>query len=751
MRKEVAELTGYVARVIFHNEENGYTVLSIESEGEEYAVTGTFPNIAEGEYLTITGELVEHPSYGPQFQMQSFRFSKPADREGMERYLGSGAIKGIGAALAGRIVKMFGEDTFRIIEEEPEQLAKVKGISEKKAMEIAGQVCEKREGRDAMIFLQQYGITMNLSARIYKKYGQDMYRVLRENPYRLAEDIEGVGFRIADEIALRAGVARDSKFRVQSGIVYTLQRASLNGHTCLPLEEMKQMAAELLGIQVEQIEQELMDIIIEKKIMVRSIVQEDGREQQMVYLSIFYYMELNSARMLMDLNIQDEMPIHLIEERLDKIEQETKIVLDSQQRKAVCEAVNSGLLIVTGGPGTGKTTTICAMIHYFIDAGLEILLAAPTGRAAKRMTEATGYEAQTIHRLLEVNGSPSEGSGHSFQRDEENPLDADVVIIDEMSMVDINLLYALLRAVSVGTRLILVGDVDQLPSVGPGNVLKDMINSRCFHVVCLTQIFRQASESEIIVNAHKINRGERVVPNLNSRDFLFIRQNEARAIVNTVVTLVRDKLPRYVQAQQREIQVLTPMRKGILGVENLNVMLQEQLNPPSRQKAEHNFGHLTLRVGDKVMQIKNNYQAEWQVFNRYGIPKEKGTGIFNGDMGVVKSINTFAEELQVEFDEGREVSYPFKLAGEELELAYATTVHKSQGSEYPAVILPIFNGPRMLMNRNILYTGVTRAKKCVCIVGDIHMFQTMISNVQEQKRYSTLHQRLLELRVREEK
>lgn len=746
----MAELSGYVERVIFRNDENGYTVLSIESDGEDYTATGIFPVVSEGEYLTMQGELVEHPNYGLQFQMAQFEFSVPSDRDGIERYLGSGAIKGIGAALAGRIVKMFGDDTFRVIEEEPEKLVRVKGISEKKAMEIAGQVTEKREGRNAMIFLQQFGITMNLAARIYKKYGSDMYRILRENPYQLADDIEGVGFRIADEIALRVGIAHFSKFRIQSGIIYTLQQASFNGHTCLPLEELKCQAAAILEVEQEQVQQELMDIILDKKIMVRVLTLEDGSEMQMVYLSIFYYMELNSARMLMDLNIQDNMPLHLIENRLSTIQRQTGITLDEKQKEAVYEAVNNGLVIVTGGPGTGKTTTINAMIHYFMDAGLEILLAAPTGRAAKRMTEATGFEAQTIHRLLEINGSPADGNNHAFQRNEENPLEADVVIIDEMSMVDINLLHSLLRAIVVGTRLILVGDVDQLPSVGPGNVLKDIINSKCFHVVCLTQVFRQASESEIIMNAHKINRGERVIPNPYSKDFLFIQRNDAKIIGGAIVTLIRDKLPRYVQADWKEIQVLTPMRKGVLGVENLNLMLQQYLNPPDEKKVEKTIGHITFRVGDKVMQIKNNYQAEWEIVNRYNIAVERGMGIFNGDTGVVKEINTFAEELRVEFDEGREVAYPFKSAAEELELAYAITVHKSQGSEYPAVILPILSGPRMLMNRNILYTAITRAKKCVCIVGDVTMFQNMIANVQEQKRYSTLRQRLLELRAKEE-
>ncbi|MGN0299172.1 MAG: ATP-dependent RecD-like DNA helicase [Lachnospiraceae bacterium] len=747
----MAELSGYVARVIFRNEENGYTVLAIEDEnGEDYSVTGIFPAVSEGEYLTMTGEFVDHPTYGPQFQMQQFQFSVPSDRAGIERYLGSGAIKGIGAALAGRIVKKFGDDTFRVIEEEPEKLVSVKGISEKKAMEIAAQVAEKRDGRNAMIFLQQFGITMNLANRIYKKYNNDIYRILRENPYQLADDIEGVGFRIADEIAARAGIAHSSKFRIQSGIIYTLQQATYNGHTCLPLEELKQQASAILEVGQEEIQQELMDIIIGKKILVRAMVQDDGSEIQMVYISVFYYMELNSARMLMDLNIQDNMPLNLIEQRLERIQDKTGIVLDEKQKEAVYEAVNNGFLVVTGGPGTGKTTTINAMIHYFMDAGLEILLAAPTGRAAKRMTEATGFEAQTIHRLLEINGSPADGSNHFFQRNADNPLDADVIIIDEMSMVDINLLHALLQAIVVGTRLILVGDVDQLPSVGPGNVLKDIINSKCFHVVCLTQVFRQASESDIIVNAHKINRGERIVPNPHSKDFLFIPRNDAKVIGGAAVTLIRDKLPRYVQADQREIQVLTPMRKGVLGVDNLNLMLQQYLNPPSPDKKEINMGNVIFRTGDKVMQIKNNYQIEWEVVSRYGYAVEQGMGAFNGDMGIIKEINSFSEELKVEFDEGRIITYPFKTAAEELELAYAMTVHKSQGSEYPAVILPILTGPRMLMNRNILYTAVTRAKKCVCIVGDINTFQSMIANVQEQKRYSTLRQRLIELRAKNE-
>ena len=736
----MATVTGFIDKIKFRNEENGYSVLSVEDGGEEYILVGTFHYVNEGEMIEAVGTMTDHPVYGEQLLVESYEIKTPGDMASMERYLGSGAVKGVGAALAARIIRRFKADTFRIIEEEPERLAEVKGISEKMAMAISAQMEEKKEMRQAMMFLQGYGISMNLAVKIYQEYGPKLYGIIQENPYRLADDIAGVGFKMADEIAAKVGIFTDSDFRIRSGLLYTLLSASAQGHTYLPKEELFAQASELLMVAPSSMEKHLMDMQMDKRLVVR----EQGGVCA-VYASVYYYMELNVAKMLHDLNIRGTEPEEAIRERLNRIQAEGEIELDELQIQAVVEAVNSGLLIITGGPGTGKTTTINTMIRYFEQEEMEILLAAPTGRAAKRMKEATGYEARTIHRLLEISGIPGEQSpgGMHFERNEENPLDADVIIIDEMSMVDIQLIQSLLKAVNVGTRLILVGDVNQLPSVGPGNVLKDIIESGSFNVVKLTRIFRQASESDIIVNAHKINGGEPIDLGKRSRDFLFIRRENPDGIVNAMITLMMEKLPGYVQAQPYDIQIMTPMRKGALGVDRLNGILQSCLNPPDKSKPEREAGGTTFRVGDKVMQIKNNYQIEWETRNKYGILLDTGMGVFNGDMGVIREINLFAETLTVEFDEGRMVEYSFKQL-EELELAYAITIHKSQGSEYPAVIIPVHSGPRMLMTRNLIYTAVTRARACVCLVGIPEMFQAMVDNQMEQKRYSGLRERLRE-------
>lgn len=731
-------ITGFVEHIVYRNEENGYTVLNLASnEEDEITCVGVFQMISEGESLELTGEYTVHPSYGPQFKVQQYSIKAPEDIASIERYLGSGAIKGVGAALAARIVRKFKEDTFRIIEEEPERLAEIKGISERKAQEIAQQTEEKRELRQAMIFLQNYGISLSLAVKIYQTYQLDMYRIIQENPYRMAEDVTGVGFKIADEIAHRVGIHLDSDFRIRSGIMYVLQQASLEGHTYLPEELLTRRACELLGVDASGVEKHYMDMAIDRKL----ILKQSEAEVQ-IYASTFYYMELNVAVMLRELNVKYDFSETAVEQRIRKIEQLSELELDEMQRTAVKEAVRSGLLVITGGPGTGKTTTINTIIQYFESEGMDIALAAPTGRAAKRMSETTGYEAKTIHRLLELSGGMDEHAG--FERNEQNPLETDVIIIDEMSMVDITLMHNLLKAVVAGTRLILVGDVNQLPSVGSGCVLKDIIDSHACNVVRLNRIFRQASESDIIVNAHKINRGEPVSLDNKSRDFFFLKRYDANVIISICIQLIRQKLPKYVNASPFDIQVLTPMRKGLLGVERLNTILQQYLNPPDGKKAEREHGQTIFRVGDKVMQIKNNYQAEWEIRSRYNIPIEKGLGVFNGDMGIVREINSFSETLTVEYEERRMVEYPFKEL-DQLDLAYAITIHKSQGSEYPAVIIPLLTGPRMLMNRNLLYTAVTRARKCVTLVGDEKAFYNMEANVNEQKRYSGLRDRLEEL------
>lgn len=729
-------INGYVDHIIFRNNDNGYTVMVMICDEEELTCVGVFSDIAEGECIEAKGEYTDHPTYGRQFAVKSFEEKAPQDALAIERYLGSGAIKGIGIALAARIVRRFKEDTFRIIEEEPERLAEVKGISQRKAMEIADQVNEKRDLRQAMIFLQQYGISTTLAVKIYNTYGQEVYSILKENPYRMADDVDGVGFRTADEIASRVGIRTDSDFRIRSGIQYALLQASNEGNTYLPMPELTQRASALLEIEPEYIEKHYMNLAMDRKIIMRQL--EDVTQ---IYASAFFYMEANTATMLKNLDASFDVPDIEIEARLRQIEKQTKMDLDEHQVEAVKEAVRNGVLVITGGPGTGKTTTINTIIKYFESEGMDIFLAAPTGRAAKRMSETTGFEARTIHRMLELNGGVEGNAG--FERNEQNPLETDVIIIDEMSMVDISLMYSLLKAIVAGTRLILVGDVNQLPSVGPGNVLKDIIDSGLFHTVMLTKIFRQASTSDIIVNAHKINRGEPVELDNKSMDFFFLKRYDADKIINVTLQLILQKLPKFVGASMMDIQVLTPMRKGLLGVERLNTVLQMYLNPPDKRKKEKEHGTTLFREGDKVMQIKNNYQLEWEIRSKYGLCIDKGTGVFNGDTGIIEEINDFAETVTVCFDEGRMVEYPFKLL-EELELAYAVTIHKSQGSEYPAVVIPLLTGPRMLMNRNLLYTAVTRAKKCVTIVGNDTTFEQMIANNSQLKRYSGLRDRLVE-------
>ncbi|MDO4444359.1 MAG: ATP-dependent RecD-like DNA helicase [Bacillota bacterium] len=737
-------IEGYVEHIIFRNEDNGYTVLNLMSEGSEVTCVGIFEYVSEGELLELHGTYVEHATYGQQLKVDSYETKIPEDTIAMERYLGSGAIKGIGAALAARIVRRFGEDTMRILDEEPERLAEVKGISEAKAREIAQQVAEKSEMRSAMMFLQQYGISVALGVKIYGKYGSRVYSVLRENPYRLAEDIQGIGFRIADEIAGRIGIHTDSDYRIKSGLFYVLSLAAGEGHVYLPEEVLLSRASEILGVEASFMEKHVMDLAMDRKVVIKEEISGEER-RRIVYASQYYYLELDTARRLIELNIENDEDEYKIRKRLEFIEKKNGLELETEQRNAVVEAVRNGVLVITGGPGTGKTTTINALIQYFELEGMDIYLAAPTGRAAKRMTETTGYEASTIHRLLELTGMMEESSAAAhFERNEENPLEADVIIIDEMSMVDISLMHALLTAVQVGTRLILVGDVNQLPSVGPGRVLKDIIDSQCFCVVKLNKIFRQATESDIVVNAHKINAGQEISINNNSKDFFFLKRYDADVIVASIVYLVQKKLPPYVEAKPLDIQVLTPMRKGLLGVERLNEVLQKYLNPADKKKREKEHGGGLFREGDKVMQIKNNYQLEWEIRGKYNIPVEKGVGVFNGDMGIVHEINTYAETMTVVFEECRYVEYTFKQL-EELELAYAVTIHKSQGSEYPAVILPLLGGPKMLMSRNLLYTAVTRAKRCVTVVGSEVTFQAMIHNKQEKSRYTSLDQRIQEL------
>lgn len=768
---------GYIDHIIFQSPATGYTVMTGVMEGKTYTLVGTLPGIEAGENIKADGHEATHQIYGTQFVIDQYQVVAPKTQEAVERYLGSGAIKGIGAAMASRIVKKFGDDTMRIIEEEPERLAEIKGISARKAMDIAASVNAKRDMQDAVMFLQKYGISINLAGKIYNRYGNEMYDIVRDNPYRLAEDIEGLGFRTCDEIARNAGIAEDSAFRIESGIQYALGMAEGNGHCYLPLPELWSSVESLLNITIQDLNQYLLELQMKGRVMVKSsrprsisdfldsaanagdanapvydanpALHADPATH--VYRATIYYTELQVATLLKDLNVTVENA-ELDAKRaltIDEITEKNGIELDPLQRDAVLTAGHSGLLVITGGPGTGKTTTINTIIRMFADEGKTILLGAPTGRAAKRMSEATGWPASTIHRLLEYQGRPDEDGedgdqvrGH-FERNENNPLECDVVIIDEMSMVDIFLMNALLKAIHLGTRLIMVGDANQLPSVGAGNVLRDIIASGVIRTIQLRHIFRQAAASDIVVNAHKINEGEPVDLSKRSKDFLFIKSQTPDQIFAAIAALVLNKLPGYLGVDPFDIQIMTPQRKGALGVERLNQLLQEQMNPKSSRKTEKEIGGTLFRVGDKVMQIRNDYNLIWEIRGRYGIPTEKGEGVFNGDIGIITEINSFAQNLTVRFDD-RFVEYAFKDC-ESLELAYAITIHKSQGSEYPAVIVPMYQGPSMLMNRNLLYTAVTRAKSCVCLVGNPPIFDQMLHNASEAKRYSSLGERLQEV------
>lgn len=843
----MAEIKGYVSHIVYRNEENGYTVFDVtltttdtasseerdsrtsgsrgagpepeEEVGQVITCVGYPASISEGESCVVEGDYVTHPVYGDQLKARSYSVIAPEDAEAVYRYLASGSIKGIRQALAAKIVKKFGDDTFRVMEEEPERLAQIRGISLRMAREIGAQMTEKKDLRDAMVFLQKYGIGSAHAVRIWKAYGMGTYEVLRTNPYRLAEEIRGIGFATADEIAKRIGIRADSEYRIRSGILFVLFTASGEGHSFLPEDELVQRSRQLLGLPAEEIIIQLENLAVERRLRIlhrgpKDVLEKTGASENFfygglagqqaeqplpctrveVYLAGVYRREQEIAHRLLDLDAQirrtggDSESLRELEKKIARLEKEEDIRLDPLQREAVIAAESNAVLIITGGPGTGKTTTINTIIRFFMEEDLNVLLAAPTGRASRRMSEATGYPAMTIHRMLGVRsvdkdedgkildswgedsfgfsaGMPENGEAGDiwaedtgsgvrredgkrknysvFERDEDNPLEADVVIIDEMSMVDMNLFHSLLRAVPPGARLIMVGDVNQLPSVGPGCVLQDLIDSGAFHTIMLRHVFRQASESDIVMNAHRILQGSSLSMDNKSRDFFFLERDQIPVIYKHTVLLIREKLPKYVGCRPEDIQVLTPMRRGSLGVEQLNAVLQSVLNPPKKGREEYRFREIVFREGDKVMQTRNNYSLEWEIRGNYGMPIDRGTGIFNGDFGKIMEIDLKSETMTVCFDEARTVEYPFS-GLEDLDLAYAVTVHKSQGSEYPAVILPLLAGPSALFNRNLLYTAVTRAKKAVVVVGSRGAVDKMISNVRRSQRYTGLRDRVLE-------
>ena len=732
-------IEGYVESVIFQNEENGYCVITMSVNLAELTCVGTLPGISQGMYISCKGKYVQHPVYGEQFSVESFTVKEPHSREAFLRFVSSGIIPGIRKKNGQKIADRFGDDSYRIMLEEPETLAReIKGISLNQAYGFQKSLIDNRQINDALIFLQGMGIGNVLAKKIYAYYGEEMYTVLKENPYRLTEDIENVGFKTADEYVKRSGIKVSLENRVRAACLYALERGVADGHCYLPADVLKERTEEFIGSSLNEFDSILADLSVESRLTAR--LSEDGEIR--VYLPAYFNMEQNVAVRLGELDrarTTDPSGLKGLDEKIRCVEEETGIELDAKQKEAVMSAMEGGVLVITGGPGTGKTTVINSIIRLFSDMGLDIKLAAPTGRASKRMSEACGMEACTIHRLL---GYSPYGAGEDepaymkFEYNDDNRLESNVVIIDEMSMVDLWLMNALMNALNTGTRLILVGDSNQLPSVGAGNVLGDILDSGCFKSVRLEKIFRQAQSSDIVVNAHKINKGDKVDLDAESKDFLFIKRDEPDKIISAMYTLVTEKLPDYVGASVNDIQVLTPSRTSKTGVERLNRILQGLINPPDRSKRERQVRDTIFRVGDKVMQIKNDYDLEWIRIFEDGM-RERGTGVYNGDIGVITGINEFAETLTVLFDDQREVEYDFDIL-EELELAYAITIHKAQGSEYPAVVIPMYPAPKMLMNRKLLYTAVTRARKCVCMVGIKDCFEQMEENIFESQRYSAL-------------
>lgn len=728
------EVQGTIYEVVFRNEQNGYTVLELEQDKELVTLVGYFSFLNIGETIRAYGKWVQHPDYGNQFKVETYTSVTPATVNGIEKYLASGLIPGIGPHTAKKLVEKFGLDTLDIIQYNPDRLIEVEGIGKKKAEKIFEAFQEQKELKDIMMFLERYGIGAAYAVRIYKAYGANTINEIKENPYKLADDIFGIGFKMADQVALSMGVAKSSEYRVASGTRYALNRFHGSGHTYVPQEELVRSAAELLEVDETVVEDSITKLFIDKKLVVENVGGVRG-----VYSVPFFRAESGVARKLAQLLYFKIPPIDMdIDSEISAVEGLEGIELAKQQKLAVKEALTKGILVITGGPGTGKTTTIKTIISIFEKQGLEVLLAAPTGRAAKRMQEATGRDAKTIHRLLEFGYGDSDEEMF-FQKNEDSPLECDVIIVDEVSMIDILLMNNLLKAVAEGTRVILVGDVDQLPSVGPGNVLRDIIESGVMPVVRLDEIFRQAESSMIVVNAHKINRGEPPVISSKNSDFFLIRQENQESIVSTIIELCTERLPKYTGLDFCEgIQVLSPMKKGLCGVLNLNRELQQALNPRNRSKPEKPYKEVVFRVGDKVMQIKNNYKMKWKSLND---GKKEGEGVFNGDLGIILNIDNEDQYMEVIFDRERLVRYDFTML-DELEHAYALTVHKSQGSEFPVLVMPLTFGPPMLMTRNLLYTGLTRAKSMVVLVGKEHFLHQMINNNRISARNSGLRERL---------
>ncbi len=748
--EEQVVIEGIVSGVVFHNSENGYTVFSVETEfdenkntesGDEVVCVGTIPEISEGENIKITGSFVVHPTYGKQLNVLIYEKTIPTTEKGIERYLASRVIKGIGPRMANKIVSEFGIETFDVLENYPEKLAAIRGISEAKAISICEIFHEQAELRRAVLYLQDYGISPVYAMKIYKRFKDNTLKVVQKNPYILADEIFGIGFKMADTIAEKVGIEKTSSFRIESGIKFILNKEANNGNVYMPIQPLIEESTKLLSVLPETVE----DIIMRLNMTKQLWVEDDSEMGRIVFLNSFFYSESYVAKKIVELSLAKVDQNSNYAKEISDFEKKNGITLAKNQKLAVKEAMQNGALVITGGPGTGKTTTINTIIKILTGEGYDISLAAPTGRAARRMTETTGIEAQTIHRLLGITFLSDDSKRQSFDRNEDNPLETDVLIVDESSMVDIVLMHNLLKAVAYGTRLILVGDVDQLPSVGPGNVLKDIINSGCVKVVRLNEIFRQAEQSAIVMNAHRINRGEYPVLNEKEKDFFFMKRVETNNVSNTILDLVSSRLPKYLKCDTKDIQILTPMKKAPLGTINLNSLLQERLNPKDPYKAEKPFRKLIFREGDKVMQIKNNYNMTWTVFDRKRRKIDEGVGIFNGDEGIIERIDNDSEYIEVLFDDCKVVRYDFTQL-DELELSYAVTIHKSQGSEYKAVIIPIYFGPEMLLNRNLIYTAITRAKELAVLVGIPEVLYKMIDNNKQVDRFTQLKKRIKEMK-----